>query len=211
VTDPLAIRVEFVGSDGERKNGPLIIPAKELAPIIDDATWSTNRCLQEFSRALRDRDSDAAVACMRALDRLDCWHAAFAQLITDPASVVPGESVVWLWISYGFHVSASLQGDRVLTAVLKALLPPYSGAGINLYRGEAADRYQKRILGMSWTTDIQVARNFARSREPAGIVLKLEASPKMGLSGPTAHSEYLGESEYLLDPSAIGAIEVVGD
>lgn len=149
------------------------------------------------------------MACMRSMDRLSCWHAAFEQLITDPTSDVPGESVVWLWISYGFHVSASLQGDQIVTTVLKALLAPYSGAGLTLYRGEATDRYEKRIFGMSWTTNIKVARNFARSREPDGVVLKLEASPQMIISGPTAHSEYLGESEYIVDPDAIEAAEVV--
>lgn len=189
---------------------PLLIPSPSVPRVFGEAQWDTDRCLREFGTALRNQDSEAAMVCMRALDRLGCWHEAFKQLIAGMTDV-SGASLLWFWITHGLHISDSMQGDPILAEALKALLPPYAGHGHTLYRGEALDRYQRRNFGMSWTTEIDVARMFARRREPAGVVLKLEASPMMIFSGPSAHSEYLGESEYLLDPTAIAAVDVVGD
>jgi hypothetical protein len=62
---------------------------------------------------------------------------------------------------------------------------------------------------MSWTTKIEVARMFAERRDPPGVVLKLDALAEMIIAGPNDHSKYLGEDEYLLDPSAIRSAEEI--
>ncbi len=144
---------------------------------------------------------------MRAMDRLRCWREAFERLI-DSISSVTGKSMLWFWTSYGPHISDSLKGDPILFEAMKKRLPPYAGTEHTLYRGEAWDRYERRVYGMSWTTDIEVARMFAERRDPAGVVLILVASAEMIIAGPTAHSKHLQEQEYLVDPSAIQSVRV---
>ena len=120
---------------------------------------------------------------------------------------VTGESVLWFWTTNGFHIADSLQEDLILAKVLKALLPPYTGAGLTLHRGEARDRYERRALGISWTTDIEVAQMFARRWEPRGALLKIEASPEMIICGPNEDSVRLREQEYLVDTALIRYVD----
>lgn len=172
--------------------------------------WDTDRCLRQFRAALRDRSAVGAEQSMRAMDRLGCWHEALEQLISPTAiGDVAGESVLWFWISYGFHISDSLERGPILATVLKTLLPPYTGPRQIVYRGEAADRHLARAYGMSWTIDIKVARMFAERRDPRGIVLKLDASAEMIIAGPDDHSKHLQEDEYLVDPSTIRSVEEI--
>jgi len=111
------------------------------------------------------------------MDRLHCWHEAFEQLISPAgAGDVAGESVRWFWTSYGFRISDAMKGDPILPTAMKTLLPPYAGSAHTLYRGEARDRHQSHVYGMSWTTNIEVARMMAQRQDPPGVVLKLDAS-----------------------------------
>ena len=88
---------------------------------------------------------------MRALDRLDCWHAALEPFMTEPSpSEGLGADLSWFWITYGFHIARSLKGDLILVDVFKHLLPPYAGTGLTLYRGELNLRHQKRIYAVLW-------------------------------------------------------------
>lgn len=156
------------------------------------------------------RSSHTAPACMRAMDRLNCWHEAFASLITGPhAGEVSGEALLGFWTTYGPHIAESMQADPILPGALRALLPKYAGPGAVLYRGEDAERYRRRVIGMSWTPRLETARMFAHRREPRGVVLRLEASATAILCAPTYHSRYLGEDEYLIDTSAIGEPELL--
>jgi hypothetical protein len=170
--------------------------------------WDKAECLSRFLSALRNRDSDSALECMHAMDRLGCWREALEGLISGPsARQIPGEAVLWFWTTDGFHISDSLKGDRILETVLKTLLPPYRGPGLTLYRGEAVERHRAGIYGMSWTTDLETARTFAQRRErgtPGGVLLELEASSDMIFCSPTQRSIELGEYEYLVDPLMIG-------
>jgi hypothetical protein len=153
---------------------------------------------------------------MQAMDRLDCWHEAFEQLISEPsAKDIPGEAVLRFWTADGFHISDSLKGNRILETVLRKRLPPYTGPDQTLYRGEAIERYRAGVYGMSWTTKLSVAQMFAHRRDrgaPGGVgrvVLKLNASPDMIFCGPTAHSIEMDEHEYLVDPGMIRQVEVI--
>jgi hypothetical protein len=87
----------------------------------------------------------------------------------------------------------------------------FEALGINdLYRGELAIRYQRVVYGISWTPELAVARMFADRRqhlgegEGDGVVLQIDATPSMIVTGPGEHTGYLGETEYVMDPRMIG-------
>jgi hypothetical protein len=208
MADRPATQIIFVRPDGSKENGPLVPLSPEPKRVFDDVQWDKDRCFQEFHGALHDQNSDAVEASMRAMDRLRCWREAFEHLI-DSNSSVTGESMLWFWTSYGPHVTDSLKGDPILFEVMKRRLPPYAGTGHTLYRGETWGRYERHVYGMSWTTDIEVARMFAERRDPPGVVLMLGASAEMIIAGPTAHSEHLQEQEHLVDPSTIQSVRVI--
>jgi hypothetical protein len=177
---------------------------------IRDPGWTVEQCLIEFRAMLARRDSEAALLCMKSLDCLECWHEAFESLISGPhAGAVTGESVLWFWMMSGFHIADSLQEDLILVKVLKTLLPPYMGVGLTLYRGEARDRYERRALGMSWTPLIEVARMFAKRRDPRGALLKIEATLGMIICGPQEDSVTLREQEYLVDTALVRHVDEV--
>ena len=205
------IRIVGVNPDGTEASS-FLLPARDGPPPrqFNDELWDTPACLTEFRAALRASDDTAAMACMRAMDRLRCWHEAFESLITGPhAGEVSDEALQHFWITYGPHIADSMQADPILLATMKRLLPRYTGAGLVLYRGEDAERYRQRAIGMAWTPRIDKARMFARRRDPPGVVLRLDASPRVILSGPTDHSHWLGEVEFLLDTDIIGEPELI--
>lgn len=178
--------------------------------MTDDERWDVATCLTEFRAALQANADEATMVCMRAMDRLGCWHEAFASLISGPhAGTVSGASLLHFWTTYGFHIADSMQRDPMLLSALKALLPKYSGPGVVLYRGEDAVRSRAGAIGMSWTTRIETAQMFAQRRDPPGVVLRLDASPEMIVCGPTDHSRWLGEHEYIIDTSKMGLVTVV--
>jgi len=203
------ITVNFVGSNGETTKSMVIAPSNGQPREFNEIVWDRKRTLEEFRRTLEARDDRGFEAVMRALDRLDCWVEALGQLREEP---VPNErlgaALLSFWISYGFHIAESLNGDLILVDVLKYLLPAYSGPGLRLYRGELAIRYQRVVYGISWTPELAVARMFADRRqhlgEGDGVVLQIDATPSMIVTGPGEHTGYLGETEYVMDPRMIG-------
>ena len=70
---------------------------------------------------------------------------------------------------FGFLVAAvrdSLRSqvcnDLILIPGLRALLPPYEGQSVRLYRGDSARNRKRRTYGLSWSTDQAVAESFTR-------------------------------------------------
>lgn len=149
---------------------------------------------------------------MKALDRLRCWPEAFAALPKGPDNAI-GDGALWLWLTYGFHVAESMLGAALVASTLKAHLPPYRGPAQTLFRGELETRHLAGTYGIAWTPHIDIARMFASRRltlaEGKGVVLRLQATTEMIVAAPTAHSEWLGEHEFVLDPSMIGRPEIV--
>jgi hypothetical protein len=213
MSDPLCIRVMFRGPNGEMTEGPEIVPSEEPPRQFDDKASDKNQCIHEFRGFLERRDSHGLEAAMRALDRLNCWREAFSQLMTgtSPNEAV-GRALLSFWISYGFHIASSLQGDLILVDAFKYLLPPYSGPALKLYRGELRSRHMERIYGISWTPKLSVARMFADRRrdiEGFGVTLEIEATPEMIAASPGEHTSWLGEEEYVIDPRLIQAVRVL--
>lgn len=72
------------------------------------------------------------------------------------------------------------------------------------------------VYGISWTPIFEQAKQFAHLRGPdegIGVVLKIEATPKVIVAAVRDYSEHtlkLGEDEYFVDPRLIrGKVSVV--
>jgi hypothetical protein len=212
----LHIRIMFGSPAGEKTEGPEIVvdeTSYEPRRDSDDASWDKSRCIQEFRGFLEKRNDHGLEAAMRALDRLDCWHDALGQLLTDASPNEDlGRALQHFWISYGFHIASSLKGDSILVDAFKYLLPPYKGPTLRLYRGELRSRHLQRVYGISWTPKLGVATMFADRRcnaEGLGVVLEIEATPDMVAAAPDEHSYWLREEEYIIDTRLIHRVRVI--
>jgi hypothetical protein len=118
-----------------------------------------------------------------------------------------------VWIELGRRIRDQVGDDKTLAMMLGALLPKYQGEGIQLYRGENADRYEAGRIGFCWAARIETAQMFARGLNAyhgaGGILLSTMASPSSIIAGPNAHSIYLGEHEHTVDPFSLSVIEVL--
>ncbi len=93
--------------------------------------------------------------------------------------------------------------DRLLVRLLRHLLPPFSGEALTLYRGENSTRWESGSVGLAWTDKIDVARMFGRGLNAAntgGVLLRGIFGPTAIIGGTDAHSGYLDEAQFTVDP-----------
>lgn len=117
-----------------------------------------------------------------------------------------------IWVERGHFIRNSINNDTQLLQLLRLLLPPYTGEGMILYRGENIERYNAGRIGFCWTPQQDKAKEFARglnSYKFGGVLLRAWFSKKAVLAGIHPHSQYLGEYEITVDGSAAERIYAV--
>lgn len=143
----------------------------------------------------------------RAVKEQGQWAAYAASLLSEQKP--PFETMDQFgtyWIEAGHHIREQIGDDRLLICLLRHLLPPYEGEAIELFRGENRDRWKCGVIGMAWSADAETARMFGRGLNAVGsggVLLKAHFEPKAIISGPNAHSKYLGESQFTVNPLAV--------
>src|SRR5665213_4603327 len=180
-----SIQIVFCDPAGQTRDGPLIVRSTDPPIQFDDNAWSEDQAICAFHEFLRRKNGDGLPAAIRALDRHDCWRAAFRQFTACPGpDEVAGSGLLEFWITYGLQsIPLALKGDLILVIeAFKHLLPPYIGPSLTLYRGELQSRHRDGVYGLSWTPDIRVARMFSDRRrslgEGLGVVVRMEAVPE---------------------------------
>ena len=107
------------------------------------------------------------------------------------------------WIEAGHHIREQVADDRILVRLLRHMLPPYEGGAITLFRGENLGRWEDRVVGLAWASNIDVARMFGRGLNSiisGGVLLTGYFESAAIISGSNAHSRYLGEEQFTIDP-----------
>lgn len=116
------------------------------------------------------------------------------------------------WTESGHHIREQIGDDAYLVKLLRHVLPKYKGGSLILFRGENYPRWINKEIGLCWTSKKNTARMFGRGLNAfhsGGVLLKCIVQSDWIISGPSAHSHYLGELEYTIDPGALSGIEVV--
>ena len=116
------------------------------------------------------------------------------------------------WIEAGHRIREQIGDDRLLVQVLRCLLPPYEGGSQTLYRGENIERFEAGQVGLAWCLDVAVAKMFASGLNaiPSGGVLLVGTFESAAIvSGPNAHSLYLGENQFTIDPALCASIQAL--
>jgi hypothetical protein len=91
-----------------------------------------------------------------------------------------------------------------LVKALRVLLPPYSGPGLTLYRGDSAWNRRRRSYGLSWSDTLDTAASFAegpfwRSAQGGSVLLRAEVPAEGIICAPALMDNGHGEDEYLVD------------
>ena len=149
----------------------------------------------------------------RAIKEEGGWGAYAAFLLSEPQ--LPPAVIAQFgtyWIEAGHHLREQIADDHLLVLLLRRLLPPYEGGSIELFRGENRNRWEKQIIGLAWTENIDTARMFGRGLnavDAGGVLLRARFEPEVIISGPNSHSNYLGEKQFTVDPFIQPGISVV--
>lgn len=118
------------------------------------------------------------------------------------------------WIERGHRIREQINDDALLCVFLRCMLPPYHGDAVTLYRGENKKRWSFGKVGLAWTPCIETAKMFARglnSVNSGGVLLKGYFPAAAIISEPNAHSRYLSEEQFTVDPIHAENIEVIQD
>lgn len=108
------------------------------------------------------------------------------------------------WTVEGFRWRDAVDDDKLLSRALRAILTPYEGESLTLFRGEQSVRFDAGRLGFNWTPKRKVAEMFASGLcslyDGGGVLLKATAPTAAIVASPGAHSQYLSEDEFVIEP-----------
>lgn len=150
---------------------------------------------------------------LRRITETGAWGTRARDFLGGPRPNV-GLSVVFstYWVEAGHRIREQVADDRLLVRLLRYMLQPYEGDAATLFRGESLERWEADEVGLAWTASIDIGRMFGRglnSIPTAGVLLQGHFEPATIISGPNAHSRYLGEEQYTIDPFLVRDIVVV--
>jgi hypothetical protein len=141
---------------------------------------------------------------LRQVSAKQTWAEHALELLNHPVSAELSSAFSTYWIEAGHHIREQLLDDLLLVRLLRHMLPRYEGDALVLYRGENLDRWNEGRIGFAWTQDFAVATMFARGLNAihsGGILIQGKFASTAIISGPDAHSNYLGEKQYTVDSS----------
>lgn len=153
---------------------------------------------------------------MRRLAGANGWRAVVTRALADGAPCFDKAAFDTFWTEGGDRIREQVGDDHQLAAFLWLSLPRYQaegGARLELYRGENADRLRRGQLGFAWTPDRETAEMFAsgvNSCGSGGVLLRALVGTEI-IAGPGAHSLYLGEHQYTVDPTAGFPVEMLAE
>lgn len=150
---------------------------------------------------------------LRETTKAGSWKSRAHLLLNGPRPhPEASESFGTYWIEGSHRIREQVANDKMLVRLLRHILPPYEGGTITLFRGESIERWEAGTFGLAWTSNVEVAKMFGgglNSVPSGGVVLTGCFEPKAIITGPNAHSKYLGEEQYTIDPYLAANIVVV--
>jgi hypothetical protein len=160
--------------------------------------------LLRLRRVLMLNDWEAVKSVIAEVEAAGLWREAFRSIIRiERPHPEICEGFHSMWTERGHRIRGHVRDDPLVLDALWVLLPPYTGEGRTLYRGESVARWLGQACGSAWTSREEIASIFAEGLnavEPdGGVLLVAEAPAAAIIAGPSKHSVYLGEHEYVVD------------
>ena len=160
----------------------------------------------------------------------DFWPRALRAIVRDISDVTPDiqDAFLRVWIQTKM-LGLRVDDNRILCHALRVLMPGFKGEALRLFRGASAGERRRAAYGVSWTSSLSAAEEFAERYRvfPGGsVVLETVARPEAIISiveypppmreaekaelppGVTV-VEYHEEREYLVERRLLGPVEVL--
>ncbi|HEP1206599.1 TPA: hypothetical protein QEN11_06845 [Stenotrophomonas maltophilia] len=159
---------------------------------------------------------DQQLEQMRRVTEAKGWRAVVARALRDRDPHLDKAAFDTYWIEGGHRIREQVGDDHQLAAFLWLSLSRYkaeAGSRLELYRGENADRLRLGQIGFAWTPVRKTAEMFARGLNACGsggVLLRSVLGAEI-IAGPGAHSIYLGEHQYTVDPTAGFPVETLAE
>jgi hypothetical protein len=173
------------------------------------------RTTDDFVSAIICDDVNVINFCLwEARQNPSMLEAVFQALAVVPRpSFACREAFHGAWVTQGLWIRDAFSIDTILLDVFVNLLPGYSGPPMELFRGERWSNHEAGTYGPSWTTDCAKAETFAGGLNccprTGGVLLRTIAPASSILAGPNAHSQHLGEFEFIVDRRSLKHVEVL--
>lgn len=170
--------------------------------------------VREFIDSIRANDLERFSECLEPLESRGMWCGAMRAVSSEPnVSREFRDGFLRLWIRSGDHIRQEIGDDLILASGLRALLPPYDGPGLRLYRGEGASNRSRRTYGLSWTSDCDIAAAFAQGlvqTSHGGSVLLSATAPREAIiCAPALLNDRYQETEYLVGRRLLKNVKVL--
>jgi hypothetical protein len=160
------------------------------------------------------------------------WPGAVRAISRAITEVTPDiqQAFLQIWVETKM-LNLRVDDNRALCRALRILLPPYKGEALRLYRGAGALERRRAAYGISWTSNLSMAEQFAESYRvmnagsvvlatvapPGAIISAVEYPPPMteeetaelGLPPTAKIVEWHEEAEYLVDRRMLGPVSVL--
>jgi hypothetical protein len=166
--------------------------------------------VQLISMALEFGNRDMLIAALK-VESNDAWRDACERTFNstnDLAADAQG-----LFVEFGHRIRDRINDDLIMTKLLQRMLPPFTGSGMQLFRGENADRYHEGQIGFCWTPKREIAEMFGSGLNAmagaGGLLLSSLVRSSAIIAGPNAHSMWLGEEEYWVCPSRLEEVTIL--
>ena len=153
-------------------------------------------------------------AVLTKLTEAGAWGRTVRSILEGAPPPWAGEDFCTHWIVAGHRIREQVAEDHVLARFLRQSLPPYTNGPVVLYRGENKQRFSAGAIGFSWSRSESVATMFARGLNAVsggGLLLRAQLDAPAVIAGPNAHSRYLGEDQYTVDPAFCQGVAVVAE
>jgi len=171
--------------------------------------------IETFVQAAHTGNRELFCSTLEFLELGGLFERAFRAVAGYSAPMKFRTAFARVWLLDGDSMRSQVNNDLVLIEALRVLLPPYTGGSVRLYRGDSACNRRRRTYGLSWTTDIGVARQYAnhgmwRMAQGGSVVITTKAPPAAVISVPGLKSvRFKNENEYLVDRRRLETVDVV--
>jgi hypothetical protein len=180
--------------------------------LVADEPRRTRELSTAFAKAFQAGDLEGMARLWAPLEETVLYGMRHAFRQCAALQSVPEnakEAFLRMWLSNGDSLRQAVSNDLILVKALRVMLPSYTGSAMTIYRGESKRNRWWQTYGASWSTDIEVARGFARSRakmyEGGAVLLRTEAPTE----AIVLHINDFVEDECIVDRRLLGRVEVL--
>ncbi len=134
----------------------------DFAALLRDENRRHRAALAAWRAAVLSGDEDKLGEAFVAVAHQGILARAFRAAARLPGTPeATRQHMLWRWWKDGDSIRSEVASDLVLIAGLRALLPPYDGPAVTLWRGDSWFNRCRRTYGISWSSRRDVAERFA--------------------------------------------------